>query len=297
MIGLGRMGSNMVSRIEAAGHRCVVFDPSADAVAAREADGAVGASSLADLVSKLTAPRSVWVMVPAGVTGRSSASWPSTSSRATRSSTAATVDGSTTSPAPRELSEKGIHRLDVGTSGGVWGRDRGYCLMIGGDDEPVERLVPIFEALAPGVRLRARAPPGPRPAIPTPGRTGLAALRSSRCRSLREDGPQRHRVRRDGRLRRGPRRVAPRQRGQPRPATDAETAPLSDPAAYQYDIDVASVTEVWRRGSVIASWLLDLTAARSPTIPSSSTTPAGCRTRARVGGPCRPPSTSACRPR
>jgi 6-phosphogluconate dehydrogenase len=264
MIGLGRMGSNMVSRIEAAGHRCVVFDQSADAIAASEADGAVGASSLADLVSKLTAPRSVWVMVPAGVTGAVIAEL------AEHLEPGDTIiDGGNSRwlddlASAGELSEKGIHRVDVGTSGGVWGRDRGYCLMIGGDDEPVERLAPIFEALAPGVDSAPRTlgrTGEPTTAEPTPAEQGwlhCGPPGAGHFVKMVHNGIEYGVM---AAYAEGLAVLRHANEGKQMATADAETAPLSDPAAYQYDIDVASVTEVWRRGSVIASWLLDLTAA------------------------------------
>jgi 6-phosphogluconate dehydrogenase len=259
MIGLGRMGSNMVARIEAAGHRCVVYDQSNEAVAASEADGAIGATSLADLAAKLSPPRAVWVMVPAGVAQSV------IGELADELEPGDTIiDGGNSRwlddlASAGELSEKGIHRVDVGTSGGVWGRDRGFCLMVGGDDEPVERLAPIFEALAPGFDAAPRTTNRSGEQIPAergwlhcgpPGaghfvkmvhngiEYGVMAAYAEGLAVLRHAN--------EGKL---------------DATADAETAPLADPAAYQYDIDVAAVAEVWRRGSVISSWLLDLTAA------------------------------------
>ena len=166
------------------------------------------------------------------------------------------------------LREKGIHHVDCGTSGGVWGFERGFCLMIGGETEVVDRLSPIFATLAPGVDAAPRTPG--RTGRPEPGRARLLPLRPERRRPLREDGAQRHRVRADGRVRRGPQHHRERQRraGAARDA-DAETAPLEHPELYQYDIDTREVAEVWRRGSVVGSWLLDLTAQalhESPTL-------------------------------
>ena len=191
-VGLGKMGANMVHRIHRdSDHTCVAFDFNADAVSEVEGYGAGGASSLEDLVSKLEAPRSVWIMVPAGDPDREHGrqSWPGCSRRATRSSTAATRAGRTTSAARRRFSPKGIHYVDVGVSGGVWGLQVGYCMMVGGPDEAVERLSPILDVLAPPHDRRARA--------------GLGALRAHRRGPLREDGPQRDRVRDDAGLRRG----------------------------------------------------------------------------------------------
>jgi 6-phosphogluconate dehydrogenase len=258
MIGLGRMGSNMVSRIEAAGHRCVVFDQSTDAVAASVADGAVGAGSLADLASKLTAPRSVWVMVPAGVTA---AVIDELAEHLEPGDTI--IDGGNSRwlddlASAAELSEKGIHRVDVGTSGGVWGRDRGYCLMIGGDDEPVERLAPIFEALAPGVDSAPRT--AERSGAPTPAEQGwlhCGPPGAGHFVKMVHNGIEYGVM---AAYAEGLAVLRHANEGNQTQTADAETAPLSDPESYQYDIDIASVAEVWRRGSVIASWLLDLTA-------------------------------------
>ena len=159
-----------------------------------------------------------------------------------------------------KLEADGIHYVDVGTSGGVFGLERGYCLMIGGTEEAVELLDPIFRTLAPGVGTAERTPG--REGEPDDRRAGLPALRAGRRRPLREDGPQRHRVRADGRLRRGPERPAPRQHRQAHAGADAETAPVRDAERYYpYDFDMPAIAEVWRRGSVVASWLLDLTAA------------------------------------
>ena len=170
----------------------------------------------------------------------------------------------------KHYAEKGVYFVDCGTSGGVWGLDRGYCLMIGGADEAVDRLNPIWDSIAPGMGD-----------IPHPGslrsavtrRAGMAALRSQWGRSLRQDGPQRHRVRDHGGVRRGPEHPAQRRRGRQQRDQDAETAPLENPDWYRYDIDTTEVSELWRRGSVVGSWLLDLTAAalyKSPTLDEFS---------------------------
>jgi len=156
------------------------------------------------------------------------------------------------------LRANGLHYIDVGTSGGVWGLERGYCLMIGGDADAVQRLNPIFRTIAPGLGTRSRR----RDAPPTPRLRGVPALRAVRCRALRQDGAQRDRVRHDGRDRRGLSIIESADIGLQENAThDAETTPLRDPEAYQYDINVADVAEVWRRGSVVSSWLVDLIAA------------------------------------
>ena len=259
MIGLGRMGANMVHRLLAGGHQCVVFDRSPKAVEELARARAVGASSIADLVKKLETPRAVWLMVPAAAVD-------------------ATIEDLVPLLAPgdilidggnsyyvddirraQELGRKGIHYVDVGTSGGVWGRERGYCLMIGGEAPVVKHLDPIFAQLAPGAGDIPRTPGreaiggtaergylhcGPNGAghfvkmvhngieygIMAAYAEGLGILRSANI------GKRDH-------------------------AVDAETTPLRNPEHYQYDLNLRDVAEVWRRGSVIASWLLDLTAA------------------------------------
>jgi 6-phosphogluconate dehydrogenase len=259
MIGLGRMGANMVRRLLTGGHRCVVFDRSPEAVKELAEEKAVGAASLADLVKKLDRPRAVWLMVPAAV-----------------------VDGTTADLLPhldegdilidggnsyyvddirraKELAPKRVHYVDVGTSGGVWGLERGYCMMIGGPTQAVQRLDPVFKTLAPGVGDIPRTPGreqlngtaesgylhcGPSGAghfvkmvhngieygLMAAYAEGLAVLRGANL------GKRQHEI-------------------------DAETTPLRDPEDYQYDLDLRDIAEVWRRGSVIASWLLDLAAA------------------------------------
>jgi 6-phosphogluconate dehydrogenase len=257
MIGLGRMGANMVRRLLRAGHRCVVYDRSEQAVAALAEAGAVGVHGLDDLVARLDAPRVLWLMVPA-----------------------AAVDGLVDVLAPKlapgdilvdggnshyrddiarahRLLPAAIHYLDAGTSGGVWGLERGYCLMVGGNAAAVQRLRPLFEALAPGYseprtpgRSGAPAPAeqgwlhcGPAGAghfvkmVHNGIEYGIMAAYAEGLNVLRHAGV-----------------------GNAAAGADAETAPLADPEAFRYDIDVAQVAEVWRRGSVIASWLLDLTA-------------------------------------
>jgi 6-phosphogluconate dehydrogenase len=246
MIGLGRMGANMVRRLLKGGHPCVVFDRSPKAVQELTQDKAVGASSLADFVKKLEKPRAVWMMVPLLEKGD------------------ILIDGGNSYyiddiRRAKELAPKGIHYVDVGTSGGVWGLERGYCMMIGGEPEVVKRLDPIFARLAPGAGDIARTPGrekadgtseqgylhcGPNGAghfvkmvhngieygIMAAYAEGLGILRSANV------GKREH-------------------------AVDAETTPLRDPEHYQYDLNLPDIAEVWRRGSVIASWLLDLSAS------------------------------------
>ena len=259
MIGLGRMGANMVRRLLAGGHECVVFDLSADAVKASEKEGAIGASSLDDFVKKLSTPRAVWLMVPAGVVDRTIHEL---SGRLARGDIV--IDGGNSyyvddMRRSEELSKKGLRYLDVGTSGGVWGLERGYCMMIGGPDEAVEHLDPVFQTLAPG-----------RGDIPrTPGRDkvgGTAELGYLHCGPAGaghfvkmvhngiEYGVMAAYAEGLGVLRGA-------NVGKHQGETDAETTPLRDPHRYQFDFNLRDVAEVWRRGSVIASWLLDLTAS------------------------------------
>jgi 6-phosphogluconate dehydrogenase len=258
MIGLGRMGANLVRRLMRDGHECVVYDQNLDAVQDLSGEGAVGAASLEELVAKLDRPRAVWVMVPAAITGF-------------------VVDELTTLLEPDDviidggnsyyrddidradvLAAKGIHYVDVGTSGGIFGLDRGFCLMIGGEPEPVRRLDPIFASIAPGFQAAPRTPSrtdelstaergylhcGPNGAghfvkmVHNGIEYGLMAAYAEGLNIL-------HRADAGGEQRAG----------------DAETAPLRDRDYYRYAIDVGAVAEVWRRGSVVASWLLDLTA-------------------------------------
>jgi 6-phosphogluconate dehydrogenase len=259
MIGLGRMGANMARRLLAGGHRCVVFSRSANAVEELSRAKAVGASSLADLVKKLETPRAIWLMVPAAaVDATVSDLLPHLTSGDIL------IDGGNSYYVDdirraKELGEKGIHYVDVGTSGGVWGRERGYCLMIGGEDAVVKHLDPIFAQLAPGAGDIPRTP-------------GREAIRGTAEQGYLHCGPNGagHFVKMVhngieyglmaayaeglGILRNA-------NIGKRESAIDAETTPLRAPERYQYDFDLRDIAEVWRRGSVIASWLLDLTAA------------------------------------
>jgi len=259
IIGLGRMGANMARRLLAGGHRCVVFSRSAKEVEDLSRAEAVGASSLADLVKKLETPRAIWLMLPAAaVDATISDLLPHLRSGDIL------IDGGNSYYVDdirraQELAEKGIHYVDVGTSGGVWGRERGYCLMIGGEDAVVKHLDPIFAQLAPGAGDIPRTP-------------GREAIRGTAEQGYLHCGPNGagHFVKMVhngieygvmaayaeglGILRNA--NVGKREH-----AIDAETTPLRAPEHYQYDFDLRDITEVWRRGSVIASWLLDLTAA------------------------------------
>jgi 6-phosphogluconate dehydrogenase len=267
MVGLGRMGSNLVRRLMRDGHDCVAFDLNPDAVAQLESEGATGATEVADFVAKLAPPRNVWIMVPAAVVDQTIGSLVPLLEEGDT-----IIDGGNSFyrddiRRAKELEPRGIHYLDVGTSGGVFGLKRGFCLMIGGEDAVFARLEPVFRTLAPGVEAAPRTPG--REGEPSPAEHGylhcgphgaghfvkmvhngieygLMAAYAEGLTVLR-----RANIGRDPRLQ------------------DAETAPLADPEYYQYDFDLPEVAEVWRRGSVIASWLLDLAAValtESPTL-------------------------------
>jgi 6-phosphogluconate dehydrogenase len=259
MIGLGRMGANMVRRLLKGGHRCVVFDMSPKAVNELVQEKAAGSSSLPDLVTKLEKPRAVWLMVPAAVVEKTIADL-----LPHLEPDDILIDGGNSYYVDdirraKELAAKRIHYVDVGTSGGVWGLERGYCMMIGGEKYVVKHLDPIFSTLAPGAGDVPRTPGrekfdgtaeqgylhcGPNGAghfvkmVHNGIEYGLMAAYAEGLGILRNAnvGKEQH-------------------------AIDAETTPLRDPEHYQYDLDLRDIAEVWRRGSVIASWLLDLTAA------------------------------------
>jgi 6-phosphogluconate dehydrogenase len=266
MIGLGRMGANLVRRLMRDGHRCVAYDHTEAHVKQLEDEGATGATSLADFVAKLDKPRTAWLMLPAAVTGSALDELAELLEPGD-----AVIDGGNSYYRDdiiraKRLAPKQIHYLDCGTSGGVFGLDRGYCLMIGGEDEPVRRLDPIFKTLAPGSGS----------AEPTPGRTrttGTAPHGYLHCGpngaghfvKMVHNGIEYGMM---AAIAEGLSIIKHANIGQARvESSDAETTPLRDPEFYQYDIDVAEVAEVWRRGSVVGSWLVDLTAdalARSP---------------------------------
>jgi 6-phosphogluconate dehydrogenase len=260
MIGLGRMGANLVRRVLANGHECVVYDPNAGAVKALVGEGATGASTLADLAHALAAPRAVWVMVPAGTATDSVID----ELAGTLQPGDTVIDGGNSYYRDdlrhaKQLKQHGIRLLDCGTSGGVWGRERGYSLMIGGDADAVAQLEPVFAALAPGVAAADR----------TPGRDGEVAPSEQGYLHCGPSGAG-HFVKmvHNGieygmmaALAEGLNILHKANVGAGTQAGDAETAPLADPEFYRYDLDLSEVTEVWRRGSVIGSWLVDLTAA------------------------------------
>jgi 6-phosphogluconate dehydrogenase len=269
MVGLGRMGANMVRRLLHDGHECVVFDVNPASVQALAGEGAVDADSLEDLVAKLTAPRAVWLMVPAALTGQTA--------RTVAASLDAgdmIIDGGNSYyrddiDLAAELAPRGVHYVDCGTSGGVFGLERGYCLMVGGPDEAIDHLSPVFSTLAPGVESAPRTPG--RTGEPTPDENGwlhcgpngaghfvkmvhngieygLMAAYAEGLSILRHAGI-----------------------GKQQQEIDAETTPLRDPEYYQFDLDIPAIAEVWRRGSVVASWLLDLTASALHDDPDLST--------------------------
>ena len=258
MIGLGRMGANMVRRLMRGGHECVVWDQSQDSVHKMANEGAVGASSLDDFLHKLAAPRAVWMMVPAAVVDGTLAQL---ESRLDRDDIV--IDGGNSYyiddiRRAKELTAKGFHYVDVGTSGGIWGLERGYCLMIGGERETVQHLNPIFKTLAPGRgniprtlgrdKVNGTAEEGYLHCGPSGAghfvkmvhngiEYGLMAAFAEGFNVLHHANAGKH--------------VS---------AADAETAPMRHPEDYQFDLNLGDIAEVWRRGSVVASWLLDLTA-------------------------------------
>jgi 6-phosphogluconate dehydrogenase len=260
VVGLGRMGANIVRRLERAGHQCVAFDHDPAAAAALTVEGALAATSLSDLVAQLDTPRAVWLMVPAGVTDRVIDDLaPLLASGDTILDGGNTFYGDDMARA-RALSEQGIHYVDCGTSGGVWGLDRGYCLMIGGDDEPVARLDPIFRALAPGMDAARDRTPG-RSGDPAPEELGYLHCGppgSGHFVKMVHNGVEYALM---AAYAEGLNILHNADVGTRSRATDAETAPLRHPESYPFELDVAKIAEVWRRGSVVASWLLDLTAS------------------------------------
>jgi len=268
MVGLGRMGANMVRRLIRGGHECVVFDVFPKSVEELAAERATPSSSLADLVKKLAKPRAVWLMVPAAVVDKTIADilpWLESGDILIDGGNSYYIDDIRRA---KELAPKGIHYVDVGTSGGVWGLDRGYCMMIGGEDAVVKHLDPIFATLAPGMgdiprtagreKIGGTAEQGYLHCGPNGAghfvkmvhngiEYGLMAAYAEGLNILKNAnvGKQQHEI-------------------------DAETTPLRDPDHYQYDLNLRDVTEVWRRGSVISSWLLDLTASAMVDDPALS---------------------------
>jgi len=259
MVGLGRMGANIVRRLMGARHTCVVYDVSADAVKGLEGEGATGAESLEDFVAKLVAPKAVWVMVPAGYAGETV-----TKIAALMSPGDIIIDGGNSYyhddiARAAKLKEQGIHFVDVGTSGGVFGLERGYCLMIGGETEVVDHLDPLFASIAPGLDAASRTPGrSGRPSRAEQGYLHCGQAGAGHFVKMVHNGIEYGMM---AAYAEGLGILNKANIGKSAAATiDAENTPLTDPEHYQYDLDVPEITEVWRRGSVVASWLLDLTA-------------------------------------
>ena len=258
MVGLGRMGANMVRRLVRAGHECVVFDMSPQVVEALSREKAIGSTSLQDLTRKLKSPRAVWIMVPAAAVDATIAALLPHLEQGD-----ILVDGGNSYYVDdlrraRELAPKGIHYVDVGTSGGVWGVERGYCQMIGGDDAAVKHLDPIFASLAPGM-ASAPATPGRQPGRGTAEQGYLHCGPSGAGHFVKmvHNGIEYGLM---AAYAEGLNILRGASVGKRRHAEDAETTPLRDPEHYQYEFNLTDVAELWRRGSVVGSWLLDLTA-------------------------------------
>jgi 6-phosphogluconate dehydrogenase len=259
MIGLGRMGANMVRRLLKGGHKCVVFDLSAKAVADLVKEKAIGASSPDEFIKKLTKPRAIWMMVPAGVEDRTIADLLPHLERDD-----ILIDGGNSYYVDdirraEELASKGIHYVDVGTSGGIWGLERGYCMMIGGESNVVKHLDPIFATLAPGLGDIPRTP-GREKAGGTPeqGYLHCGPNGAGHFVKMVHNGIEYGLM---AAYAEGLAVLKAANIGKKPSVADAETTPLRHPEHYRYDLNLADITELWRRGSVIASWLLDLTAA------------------------------------
>jgi 6-phosphogluconate dehydrogenase len=271
MIGLGRMGANMVRRLMKAGHECVVFDMSPASVQSLAKEGATGGSSLDDFVAKLKQPRVIWLMVPAAVVDSTLAQLLPKLQKDD-----VVIDGGNSYyiddiRRAKDLAPKGIHYVDVGTSGGVWGLERGYCMMIGGEQATVQRLDPIFKTLAPGRGDIARTPG--REKVPGTAEEGYLHCGPSGAGhfvKMVHNGIEYGVM---AAYAEGLNILQHANVGKQKQTHDAETTPLRSPEHYMYDINLPDVTEVWRRGSVIASWLLDLTAIallKSPTLTNFS---------------------------
>ena len=264
MVGLGRMGANLVRRLMRDGHRCVAYDVNADAVKTLEHEGATGGTSLEDFVAKLDKPRTAWLMLPAGVV------------EATLNQLVpllepgdTVIDGGNSYyrddiTRARRLAPENIHYIDCGVSGGIWGLDRGYCLMIGGETEAVQRLDPVFKTIAPGLGTVEPTPHRTRGGTAPQGYLHCGPSGAGHFVKMVHNGVEYGMM---SAIAEGLSIIKHADVGKEKQDTDAETTPLRDPWAYQYDIDVGEVAEVWRRGSVISSWLVDLTAeafARTP---------------------------------
>ncbi len=259
MIGLGRMGANMVRRLMQGGHECIVYDISPQAVQQLEAQGAIGASSQEDFVTRMSSPRAIWLMVPAGIVDDTINGLVSLLDAGD-----VLIDGGNSYYVDDirragKLTEPGVHYVDVGTSGGVWGLERGYCMMIGGEAGIVAHLDPIFATLAPGIGTIPRTP-----GLEQSGTTAEQGYLHCGANGAGHFVKMVHNGIEYGIMAaysEGIGVLRGANIGRKAHAVDAETTPLRDPERYQYDLDLAEIAEVWRRGSVISSWLLDLTAA------------------------------------
>jgi 6-phosphogluconate dehydrogenase len=270
MIGLGRMGANLVRRLLRDGHRCVAYDVNPEAVKSLAAEGAESASTIEEFVSKLEKPRNIWIMVPAGIVE------PTLDKLVPLlDADDVVIDGGNSYyrddiTRSKALAEKGLHYLDVGTSGGVWGLERGYCLMIGGDTPAVQRLDPVFKTIAPGEGI-AEPTPGSEPgSTASQGYLHCGQSGAGHFVKMVHNGVEYGMM---AAIAEGLSIIKYSDVGLHQDEIDAETTPLRNPEAYEYEINVADVAEVWRRGSVVSSWLVDLTAAafaKSPDLGSFS---------------------------
>jgi len=260
MVGLGRMGSNMVKRLMKSGHQCVVFDLNTGAVQDLAKEGATGAASLQDFVTKLSKPRAIWLMLPAGVVDQTLDKIIPLVEKGD-----IIIDGGNSYylddiTRAKRLQEMGIHYVDVGTSGGTWGLERGYCLMIGGEPGAVEHLSPIFASIAPGIEQAPRTPGRENEQPPGTAENGYLHCGPNGAGhfvKMVHNGIEYGMM---AAYAEGLNILKHANAGKQTQEVDAETAPLRNPERYQYDLNVADIAEVWRRGSVVASWLLDLTA-------------------------------------
>jgi 6-phosphogluconate dehydrogenase len=264
MVGLGRMGANLVRRLMRDGHSCVVYDVSQSAIDDLVAEGATGAKDLDEFVARLDPPRTAWLMLPAAITGRT---LDHLCSMLEPGDTV--LDGGNTYyrddiSRAKTLRSKGIHYIDCGTSGGIWGLERGYCLMIGGEPDPVQHLDPIFKTIAPG-KGTADETPGRKPdGTAQEGYLHCGQAGAGHFVKMVHNGIEYGMM---AAIAEGLSIIKHANAGLEKVETDAETTPLTDPEMYQYEIPVPEVAEVWRRGSVVSSWLMDLTAralAKSP---------------------------------
>jgi len=270
MIGLGRMGANMVRRLLRGGHQCVAYDRNAESVATLVKEGAVGASSLNEFIEKLKSPRAIWLMIPAALVDATLEELSSLIA-----SDDIVIDGGNSYyiddiRRAKDLKNKGIHYVDVGTSGGVWGLERGYCQMIGGETEVVRRLDPIFKTLAPGRGSVAATPGRSSGGTAEDGYLHCGPAGAGHFVKMVHNGIEYGLM---AAYAEGLNVLHHANVGQLDHAKDAETTPLRHPEHYQYDFNLADITELWRRGSVVASWLLDLTAvalAEQPTLEDFS---------------------------